>query len=232
MRATRPSSAAAAAAAAGSPIVILDDDTPAALSNNMRQQLHLQTPQRAGIQANRRKGTPVRTLSIAPNPSNPHAAAAQAAAPAPRRRLIAQRMQAAAARQPAQVARVGQRRSSNSSGSSAEQVDVVADAALARKLAQEEEDRLLAQQLMQDEERSAQVGHVLHKHTLCQVAVWLELSRTLDTEFTAVFFSLKACTLAACPPNSASVYTVLHSTYSSASCRVGVNQASVPQPAP
>jgi hypothetical protein len=124
----------------------------------MRQQLHLQTPQRGGIQVNRRKSTPVRPLSIAPNPSNPHAAAAQAAAPAPRRRLIAQRIQVPAARQPAQMAEQGQRRSSNSSGSSAEVVDVVADAALARKLAQEEEDRLLAQRLMQEEERAAQVG--------------------------------------------------------------------------
>lgn len=168
----------AAAAAVSTPILIMDEDSPANLSNDMKQQLHLQGPQGDGRHANRHpivslrtnptRSPPMRPVSISPNPAIASMGAGVAAsglgqappsaAVAARRRAVLRRAAAAPMpAPPAAAADAGQRRNSNSSSSSAEAVDVDADAALARRLAQEEEDRVLAHRLMQEEEQAEQV---------------------------------------------------------------------------
>lgn len=190
------------AAEAAAPILILDDDSPATLSNSMKQQLHLQSPQcharyNSSSTSGRRFITPMRAnpastspslrpMSISANPSiannsmqraggnNAGAAAAaaagngsaqQAAPPVRRRGPPARRLQPVPHAVPAAAPMDGdigggggggERRNSNSSSSSAELVDLGADAALARKLLQEEEDALLAQRLMQEEQAAAE----------------------------------------------------------------------------
>ena len=158
---------AAAAAAASSPIIILDEDSPAPRSTSSMKQHQQQLQQLQGLAGHshgqRRMGVaplrlnpaaspPLRPRGIAANPSIAGMAAAggpaaQAAAAHAARRRVHPRVAPAA----------GQRRRSNSSDSSTEQVDVDADAALARKLMQEEEDRALAQRLMREEEQAEQV---------------------------------------------------------------------------
>jgi len=176
-RRMRPSGDAAAAAVS-TPILVMDEDSPANLSNDMKQQLHLQGPQGDGRHANRRpivslrtnptRSPPMRPVSISPNPAIASMGAGVAAAGlghappsaavAARRRAVLRRAAAAPMpAPPAAAADAGQRRNSNSSSSSAEAVDVDADAALARRLAQEEEDRALAHRLMQEEEQAEQV---------------------------------------------------------------------------
>lgn len=155
----------AAAAATGSPIVILDEDSSApSITNSIKRQgLHLREPSHssrrmvARMRHNPTSSPPMRPRGIAANPSIaglvPGAAAAAGGAAAQAAALAARRR----ALRAAPAAAAGQRRNSNSSSSSAEQVEVDADAALARKLMQEEEDLMLAQRLMQEEEQAAQV---------------------------------------------------------------------------